>query len=213
MAATVEQICNQALLDAGIGYRIGNIYEGSSQAKVALELYGQARDEILRLADWSFSRRIAQLTLLKGPPPPGGFNPFQPWTNVYANPGFLYEYAYPSDCLDLRTVMASPGLMPDLDPLPAQWRVDNDPTPNVSGSPPVASGPAAKVILCNINQALAVYRAQITDPNEFDSGFTAALVASLGEKFSAAFGADVTSVREQKAEAVVAKEVGSDVRG
>ena len=38
----------------------------------AIEVYGQARDELITLKEWSFSRRTAPLTLLKGPPPPGG---------------------------------------------------------------------------------------------------------------------------------------------
>lgn len=207
----VVDVVNQGLRDAGLPLRIADIYEGSEAAKVALEIFTQSRDEILRLTDWSFSRKVMTLGLLKGPPPPGGYSPSTPWSNLYPNPGFLYEYRYPGDCLDLRAVIAPPGLMPDLDPVPQLWRIDDDPTPNiVDGS---ATGPATKVILCNLNRAIGVYRAQITDPNEWDSGFIAALVASLGEKFATAFGADTNAAREQKTEAIVARNTNSDVRG
>jgi hypothetical protein len=213
MAIAIEDIVNQGLRDAGVPLRISDIYEGSEPAKVALEVFTQTRDEIQRLADWSFNRRQVNLSLLKGPPPTGGYNPMQPWSPVYPAPGYLFEYAYPSDCLDLRAIIQQPGLTPDLDPVPQLWLVQNDATPNVSGTPPVASGPPAKVILCNVNNAIGAYRAQVTDPNLWDSGYIAALVASFGDKFSTAFGAQVDAQREQKAEAQIARQVGSDVRG
>ncbi len=214
MADTPEQIVNQALVDAGIRYRVGSLYEGSPEAKVALEVYGQTRDEMQRLTDWSFNRGVISLTLLKGPPPNGGYSPLQPWSNAYPDPGWLFEYAYPADCLDVRAIYPPPsGSMPDLDPLPALWRVENDLTPVVTGNPPAASGPPAKVILTNVNQAMMTYRRQVTDPALWDTGFIRALVQTLGEKLSQAFDADVSKARDQKTEAAVAQERASDVRG
>lgn len=213
MATTPEQISNQALILARSRKRIADIFEGSSEAQVALELYGQSRDELITAQDWSFSRRVLPLTLLKGPPPNGGYNPIQTWSNIYPYPGFLYEYSYPSDCLDLRAIIAPPGPMPDLDPLPALWRVDNDLTPNVSGSPPVASGPPAKVILCNMTNAIAVYRAQVTDPTTWSPLFVSSLVASLADKFVKAFGEDANMNKEAKTEAVITQQMSGSVRG
>jgi hypothetical protein len=211
---TVEGLINQGLRDAGLPLRVEDVYEGSEQARVALEIWGQTRDELLRTADWSFSRRTTVLSLLKGPPPAGGYSPAFPWSNIYPAPDWLFEYDYPSDCLDVRAIIDPPsGPMPDLDPRPAEWRVDNDLTPIVSGSPPTASGPAAKVIYCNISQAMLVYRARVTDISEWDTGFMAAMISSLGTKYSTAFGADVNSVRQQREEAVLAMQTGADVRG
>src|SRR6185312_7846569 len=105
-ADSPEDICNQSLLLAGRTKRIGDMYEGGDAA-VALELYAQLRDELLRDRDWDFSRRTASLTLLKGPPPAGGYNPLQPWTTAYPAPGYLYEYAYPNDCLSLQAITAT----------------------------------------------------------------------------------------------------------
>lgn len=214
MAIEAADIVNQGLRAGGVPFRIGELYEGSEAARTALEIFGQARDELLRLTDWSFSRRTLTLTLLKGPPPNGGYSYTQPWTTVYPAPGFLYEYAYPGDCLNLRAIIAPPGLMPDLDPLPALWRIDNDPVPVVSGNPPVAAGPPAKVILCNQTYAIAVYRAQITDPTLWEPGFIASLVASLGKKFAAAFpGGDANEVKEDAAEAAGTTQTMSEIRG
>ena len=210
MPSSVEQVVNQALMEAGRTRRIAYIYEGSEEAKVAIELYGQTRDELLRGSDWSFSRKVLTLTLLKGPPPDGGYNFTTPWTTAYPYPGFLYEYSYPSDCLDLRAILAPPGSMPDLDPLPALWRVDNDPVPVVTNG--VAAGPPAKVILCNTSYAQAVYRAQITDPTLWEPGFVATLVATLAAKFAKAFG-QVAEAKEDIGEAVMVGRAADGTRG
>ena len=191
--------------------RINEIYEGSDASKVALELYGQVRDELLDLTDWSFSRQTAPLTLLKGPPPAGGYSFMNPWSNLYPAPGFLYEYLYPDAAITLRAILPQPGPMPDLDPVPALWRIDNDPTPNIIDG--VAVGPADKVIYCNVTDALAVYRSKVTDPQIFDPGYTAALVALLGKRFAVAFGAGVDVAKEGAEEAITTARAQSDVRG
>lgn len=214
MSYTVENLVNLGLRDAGIPLRINDIYEGSEAAKTALEIYGLCRDYLIDSKEWSFSRRRVTLTLLKGPPPDGGYNFAQPWTNIYPAPGFLYEYAYPSDTITLRAIIAPPGMMPDLDPLPALWRIDNDQTPVVSGSPPTAAGPAARVILCNTTNAMAIYWARITDPAQWDDpGFVEALVDALGKKFAVAFGQNPDQIKLNEAEAAVSAQVGSTGRG
>lgn len=211
MASTVEQLCNQALMAAGHTRRISDMLEGSEEAKVALELYGQVRDSLLDLRDWSFSRQEAPLVLLKGPPPAGGYSPSQPWSNLYPAPSFLYEYAYPSDALDIRNISGYPGNMPDLDPVPKEWRVDNDLLPNVVMG--VATGPAAKVILSNQTSAIATYRARVTNPSLFDTGFTESLVAKLSERFAVAFGESINVEQARRANAIGTAEVESSLRG
>jgi hypothetical protein len=206
-------ICNQGLRAGGVPLRMNDFYEGSEVAHTALEIFGQARDELIRLTDWSFSRGLAALTLLKGPPPAGGYNPAQPWSTLYPRPGFLFEYVYPGDCLDLRAIIEPPGFMPDSDPLPAGWRVDDDLAPVVSGNPPTASGPPAKVILCNVAGAIAVYRRQVTNPALWEPGFIASLVASLGKKFQVAFPTAPEGAKEAAAEAVGTVQEMSEIRG
>jgi len=213
MSATVEDIINLALDETGYPHHIADIYEGSPAARVGLEIYGQTRDELLRARDWSFSRRAVSLSLLKGPPPAGGYNPVQPWSAINPYPGFLYEYSYPSDCLDLRAIVGAPGPMPDLDPLPAEWRVDNDPLPIVTGTPPVAGGPAAKVILCNTTNAMAIYRARVTDMTTWEPLFTQTLVDALAVKFRKAFGMELNAEREAVAESAGAAQGAAGVRG
>ena len=211
---TVTDLINQAYRAAGLPHRVQDVYDGQEPSRVALELYSQARDSLLDLEDWSFNRHTAPLTLLKGPPPQGGYSYMQPWSNIYPAPSWLYEYAYPADMIDLRAIIPMPsGPMPDLDPVPAEWRVDNDSAPNVVGTPPVASGPPAKVIYCNTTNAMAVYRSRVTAPELFDPGFIDALVATLAKRFATAFGADTNEQRELAAEAVGISAAQSDVRG
>ncbi len=211
MASTVEQICNQSLMLARRTRRIADLQDGSEESKVALELYSQARDSLLDLRDWSFSRQVAPLVLLKGPPPAGGYSPGQPWSNLYPYPGFLYEYAYPSDCLDVRNIQPYPGPMPDLDPVPQLWRVDNDLLPNIVMG--VATGPPAKVIYCNTTSAIITYRARVTNPSQYDTGFVEALVAKLAEQFSVAFGENINVEQSARAKAMGTAEIESSLRG
>ena len=185
MAAAVEDLINQAARDAGLRFRIADIYEGSPLSRAALEVYGQTRDELLRAEDWPFARGAGvALTLLKGPPPPGGYYPGNPWTAVFPAPPWLYEYAYPSDSLDLLAILKPPGALPQLAPRAQTWRIDNDLTPVVSGNPPAAAGPAQRVILTNVKGALAVYRRRVTNPALWEPGFTATLIAALARKLS-----------------------------
>src|SRR4029077_16489455 len=120
MTIAPEDLCNQALVEIGYPDRIASLEEGTRAADAALEVYRQVRDELLRAGGFPLARRAnIPLVLLKGPPPPGGDNPGQPWSQQYPAPGFLYQYGYPSDCLDLKAIIPAPGAMFDLDPKPA----------------------------------------------------------------------------------------------
>ncbi len=211
----IVDLWNQGLRAGGLPLRINDAYEGSDAARVMLELYSQTRDELLNVRDWSFNRHTMPMVLLKGPPPDGGYSPSQPWSNLYPAPGWLYEYDYPDDAINLTAVIPPPlGPMPDLDPKPAVWRVDNDSVPIINpGPPPTAIGPPAKVVYCNITDALATYRSRVTDPNLFDRGFTASLIEVLGKRAAASFGASPEVAKELLAEATATIAAQSDVRG
>jgi hypothetical protein len=201
MATSVEDIVNQSLRAVGSKRRIGAIYEGSEGARTALELYGQTRDELLREMYPEFARRAnIALTLLKGPPPPGGYNPAQPWGPTYAPPGWLYEYAYPVDCLDVRAIRRPPGLWPSRDPKPAVWRVDNDNTFN----------PARKVVLTNVAGAIITYCAQVVDPGTWEPLFTAEMVAALAKKFAVPLAGSLDVAKGASAEEMA--DAGADDR-
>jgi hypothetical protein len=193
-----EDVCNESLRALGSKMSIGDIFEGSPQSRACLEIYGQTRDECLRSGEWSFAYGDALLTLLKGPAPNGGYYPSLPWSSIYPLPGWVYEYAYPADCVEVRDVIKQPARMPVLDPKPVLWRVNNDPVPVLSGpypafnpttfswsAPfPTASGPPQKVILCNAANPLAIYTRRVTNPLLWEADFVQTLIDAIAAKLS-----------------------------
>ena len=199
MATSVEAVVNQALIEIGARDRISDIFEGSTTATAALEIYGQTRDELLDAGEWPLARRAnVPLTLLKGPPPAGGYNPLTPWAPTYPPPGWLYEYAYPDDMLNLRAVQSQPNAMFDLDPKPATWRTDND-NSLVDRNGSVTT--QKKIILSNVKNAIATYTAQITDPALWEPGFTRLMVETLSKKLAIALADSLPLAQLKLAEA------------
>lgn len=176
MATAPEQIVNQALRRIGYQVEIGFMYEGSPAARAALTLYGQTRDNLLRAKDWPFARQSVALTLLKTAPV-GGYGFQTPWTSAYPPVPWVFEYAYPTGCLEMRSVRPTPILIPEYDPVPNIFIIADDtslaPTP-------------AKVVLTNLRAALGVFTGQATDPAQWEPMFTEALVEALARRFAEA---------------------------
>lgn len=156
-----------------IGYkgpRVGSLYEGSMAAKIALDVYAQTRDEMLRNGDWGFAERNVSMTLLKQAPAGGYFPPNQ-WNGVNnPPPPWAFEYTYPDDCLKVRSVKSVPMFVMTFDPQPVVFAIEND----------NYFTPSKKVILCNIPSAMLVYTGQVTDPTLWESDFVEAFAAELG---------------------------------
>jgi hypothetical protein len=128
---------------------------------------------MLRGFDWSFAERNVAMTLIKQAPA-GGYFPPNMWSSAYPPVPWLFEIQYPSDCLKVRAVKNVPVFVPDFDPQPYQFSVDND---NSLAEP-------SKVILCNVYPGLVVYTGQITDPLDWEADFIEALAASLGRRLA-----------------------------
>ena len=181
MATSWEELVNLALRKIKATKRVGSAYEGSAASEAALQLFSQVRDNLIQSADWDFTRRAnVPLTIYKGPPPAYGFGPWQPWTPAYPPPPWIFEYAYPSDCVQFSALVPMPTIYPILDPQPANWRVDEDAF-DASGQPisPV------KVIMARLPMALGVYQARITNMALWDSKFTEAFVDALAAALEA----------------------------
>lgn len=158
VAQTPESLCNMALDWIGYPESIANIYEGSRVARVALRLFAQTRDDLLRAKDWSFAERFVT-AVSNGQTPPS------PW---------LIEYTYPSDCLRLRYVQPlGSGPYPVLDPEPTLFTDFND----------SRTSPPSKAILSNTNPARLIYTGQILDIQTWEPNFIDALVGALGRRF------------------------------
>src|SRR6185312_254056 len=170
----VEDLCNEALRRISYPTPIGSIMEGSRAARVAVELYAQTRDDLLRGSDWDFARQAMTLTLLKTAPV-GGYSAAA-WTTAYPPVPWIYEYAYPAGCLEIRSVRPTPIVIPEFDPQPNIFVLGFD----------ASLGSPSRVVLTNLAAAQAVYTGAVTDPNQWNSSFQEALVEALGRRFQEA---------------------------
>jgi hypothetical protein len=166
---------NLALTRVGYkGRMVANLYDGSVAAKISLQIYGQTRDALMRDSDYGFCERNLNLVLLKQAPATGYFppNPWNPATNP--PPPWFYEYQYPSDCLKIRSIKPVPLFVQNYDPRPNVFAVENDNNYN----------PPQKVILCDVQSAMAVYTGRVTDPTTWEADFAEEFIDALGRRLA-----------------------------
>ena len=163
-------ITNAALARIGYKLRIANLYDGSNAARRTLDIYGQTRDQLLRMGDWSFAQRETSGTLIRSAPP-GGYIPPNVWNNATYPPlPWLYEYMYMSDCIKVRAVKPTLILVPNYNPQPYLFRIAND--------------GGQRVILSNVPNAVITYVGQVTNPTDMPPDFIEALVASVARRIA-----------------------------
>lgn len=123
-------IANQALDAAAVDYTIGDLEEGTRPAQVTLRAYGNCLRQLLRGANWAFARKQAPLTLL------ADATGQTPNVGSLVPPGpFIYEYAYPTDCMRARFI-------------PWNLGVQSAPAPAGNITPPSPSAP----VVTGLNQ-------------------------------------------------------------
>lgn len=152
---SVEQIVNAALDRAGFAEYIGNIYEGTKQARVALNLFGETRDALLRQKDWPFA--LAQTAGIVAVP---------------TMAGWAFSWTYPAGCLRVRSVEPSPLPAPDYDPRPVLFTIYN----------PLGT---AKLILTQITPISINFTARVIDLTTWDPLFVDAMIDALAQRFTA----------------------------
>ncbi|RAU21079.1 hypothetical protein CU669_15090 [Paramagnetospirillum kuznetsovii] len=141
---------------------ISDLSEISAAAQLCNLHYDNTRTSVLRVHNWSFARRQATLALYAAaagtPENAAGTTPLPmvPW---------LYEYAYPVDCLRVRSVY--------------QPNSQAAPIPFIISSDVDSGGNDIKVILTNQPQAILIYTKDIANPDLWDNEFADAMVASL----------------------------------
>lgn len=176
-------IANMALGQIGVTQAISSFNDSSAAAVACKLFYSVKMDGLMRAAPWNFTRKTDLLTLLR--------QAIDPTTGEASDdppaPPFLYEYLYPTDCLDARfiprfgygqptgtvplTTATTPIFIP---PVVAQV-----PANMVIAHSTNAQGANTKVILTNEPLATLVYTARIDDPNLWDPNFIEAAVAVL----------------------------------
>lgn len=192
-------ICNLALSSIGTRSSISSLSEGSAESNALSLHYQPALDFMLRAADWNFARKQVALALLKVN---SAATPVQsPWQ---------YQYAYPSDCIKLRSIVPAytSQIVSGFGPTDTGFTgrtirfvvgADQDQTDN-----------DIVVVLTNQPQAVASYTRRVTNPALFDAGFVEAFYNYLGSRVCIALNGDknmakmamqVTSQRVAEAEA------------
>jgi hypothetical protein len=186
-------VCNRALAAIGTRSTITSMAEASQEARNCLMLYTPTRDMLLRSAHWNFARKTAQLTLLKAAPGTPEFTDptvSATWIPSYPSPPWLYEYAYPADCLKARFIV--PSIITGwIGPVPITTApIGGSPLANYTG--PYArfligtsqdgAGNQRTVVLTNQAQAILVYTGGIENPDLWDPQFQEAVVAALASR-------------------------------
>lgn len=168
-----EDVINLALGRIGYKLRIGSIWDGSEASVAALDIYGQTRDLLLREGEFGFAKQTLVMTLQKTAPP-GGYNPITPWSSQYPILPWIFQYAYPTNCLRILALKPAPYIIPVMSPRAVTWTDDYDP----SFTPP------QRVVLTNLANAVIVYNAQVTTPQDWDVSFVELMADALAVRLS-----------------------------
>ena len=180
-------IANRALLAIGGRAQISSLdpSDGSVEADAITQLWQPTFEQLARTAPWNCLGKQVTLSLIAAasgtPENPEGTTlpiPPTPW---------LYAYAYPSDCLDVRYIVpsypANTGTTTPAFPVnvaaPA-WLPTGGQIPFKVQRIEVAPASDLLAILTNQELAQAVYTVNSSNPQGWDSLFQEAMVASLG---------------------------------
>lgn len=200
---SVVDICNLALTRVRYPTPIGNIYEGSRASRFAVQIYAQTRDNLFGERDWPFLRQDVDLGAPIKFAPPGGYgaSPWDPNTNPPLP--WQYEYTYPANCIEVRSVRPVPPVIPEYNPQPNIFVTAFDTVLRT------------KVVLTNLLGAQALITGRVIDPNEWqDSNFTEALVDALAVQFEKHLSdADVNRIILAERDATQTTEIAQARRG
>lgn len=205
MSATPSAIASQVLDAIGSDFVLGDIKEGSREAQVLLRAYLVCLEQLLRSANWAFARKSAPLQLLADA---RGINPL---VGTVVPSGFVFEYAYPTDCMRVRFVqrrhqnpsgpfpagnIAVPAGVPQTTGStemvghrirPARYVIATDSNYTGPLQSPLQStigvSPTNRtVILTDVENAHCTYTALMLYSDNWDSLFRAALVAYIASE-------------------------------
>lgn len=172
MPVTEKELYNLALSCLGTRSRVTATNDGSREANALNIVYADVRDELLQEHVWWFCKIR---------------KPLVPQAVAVAPDEWSYVYERPADCLKVR-FLCSPGVPPDrydgLPPIPYEVRVVEDDT--------MPTPVKVKAILCDLDEAVACYTYQVTDPDFMTANFRRA----LGWKLAAAIALNLTGSRE-----------------
>lgn len=175
MAETIEAVCNQALDAIGYKRHIGNIYEGTQAARIALNMWGDTRDTLFTMLRPDFSVWDDPLEPYKTAPP--YYDEQRPWT-AETDPDlpWHYEYKIPDNCLVPLAIKPRPSYLPIWRPKWARFRIKG----SIVAQDYVLLGDDPAPILTCVHSVPAVWA--------WHSDFTEGMVRVLARKFQVLVG-------------------------
>lgn|SRR5271166_923272 len=196
--ASITDICNRALQAIGTRSTIANLTEGSNESINCNLLYDPTRQQLLRAANWNFAKEMQTLTLLlaqPGTPENPNLPVNQQWVQGQQPPlPWLYEYAYPTNCLRVQRIVPQslatyPGI--PLFSIPTMAGLTNSlPFIKFEVGTDYLLGTQQTVVLTNLENALIIYTIDFTNSMLFDPDFTESLVAAMAGKLALALTGD-----------------------
>ena len=183
-------IWNMALANVGTRSSVASLTENSKEA-ITCGLYSDnVRRGVLSTAQWDFAEEYATLGLLKALPgtPENTSSQSPTWQTSYPSPPWLYEYAYPTDCVAVRSIlpqMATNQTTPPFttgqyiytlgkqEKIASAWKRSSDKD---------AGGNDITTILTNQSQALICYTKDIINTQLWDDLFIELVAAILAKK-------------------------------
>ena len=170
-----EDIVNNSLEIIGHPHRIGSFYDGSFEAVVARDMWGETRDALLVRTQPDWAREDVALDILKTAPP--YYDEQTPWeAGVHPDLPWLYEYEQPETCLVPLALKPRPHTLPVWRPRHMRFRVKTgaDQTYVLLGNDP------APILTCIVHTH---------DPALWYEDFIELMTMTLAKKFEALFGA------------------------
>lgn len=180
--------CNRALGDVGARSTVADINEDSPEAKYCRLYYDKTLRQLLRAAHWSFARGFAASALLKAlPGTPENPGSFTVWTPAYPPPNWLYTYAIPNDCEQVRYLLPNYNLndQQSVPVFPGQMYAApayNQPIAFAIVNDTDLTGNSVKVICADQPAPLICYTRYIDTPGLWDDSFSQAFSAALASR-------------------------------
>ncbi|HEX9613598.1 MAG TPA: hypothetical protein VGA05_08290 [Candidatus Bathyarchaeia archaeon] len=198
-------IANRALALIGTRSQIASLTEQSNEAIQTNIWIDTCRRELLRLAPWNSARNYNSLTLICAAPgtPENPTTGAPQWVKGQPPPPWIYEYAYPSDCIRPLFVVpqfttgfsggvpittAVTGGAPQFwNGPPVRFQVGLD---QVLNGVPAVGGPDVKVIWTNQEFAILSYLKDISNIDVMDDQLQGAWASYLASKLAIALTGD-----------------------
>lgn len=227
MANLLTDVAQQVLDTIGSDHLLGDIEDGTKEARTLLRFFKQCVMQLLRSAPWNWARREAPLLLLadaSGNTPNVG--------NLVIGNQFIYEYALPTDSVKIRYVPRHRAFNPPVPnnnitppnpnvPIvtgigqppygprriqPARFMISNDsnyPPPQANSWETQGVSPTGRVvILTDVQNAKAVYTYLCLYPSVWDSLFRAGLIAYMAAEVAMPILKDKTFAMKIRAEQI-----------